>query len=254
VKVLSLQFGAKITFIHAGNPQPEQKQLLDEYLEKYGFKDGDYKIIFKRGGINKTINEITEAEHIDMVVTGALRREPLRKLYTGSVSRNLARKAKVPVFLIPEAHLPITPTQKIVIAINDEVPRRVIEAGLHFAHNTKGSKVYLVKESVLHGAKFGLSQYYADNEADKSHHELVACEMGYLDEIMQYFDTEGLDIYKKVVSGHSGLAVVEFANKIKADLLIDAFPDFRLGILDRIFPHDVEFALQNLPCKLLLIH
>ncbi|MGZ5302975.1 MAG: hypothetical protein ACXWDO_02565, partial [Bacteroidia bacterium] len=114
-------------------------------------------------------------------------------------------------------------------------------------------KVFLVKESVLHGAKFGLSQYYADNEMDKSHADLVGSELAYLDEIMQYFDTEGVDIYKKVVFGHSGLAVVQFANKIKADLLIDAFPDFRLGILDRIFPHDVEYALQNLPCKLLLI-
>ena len=165
----------------------------------------------------------------------------------------MARKAKIPVLLIPEAHLPLMPSQKIVVAINDEVPRKVIEAGLHFARNTTGSKIYLVKESVLHGAKFGLSQYYADNEADRSHQELVSCELSYLDEIMQYFDTEGLAIYKKVVVGHSGLAVVEFANKIKADLLIDSFPDFRLGILDRLFPHDVEFALQNLPCKLLLI-
>lgn len=253
MRSLSRQFDARVTFIHAGNPQPEQKQLFETYLDKYGFKESEFKIIFKRGGINKTINELAETEKIDLVITGALKREPLRKLISGSISRRLARNAKIPVLLIPEASLPLKPTRKIVVAVNDESPRRVIASGLMFARNLEGCKVILAKESVLHGAKFGLTQYYADNEVEKSHMDLVASELSYLDEIMQYFDTEGIELYKKVVFGHSGVAVVEFANKVKCDLLIDAFPDFRLGILDRIFPHDVEYALQNLPCKLLLI-
>ncbi|MGZ5304450.1 MAG: universal stress protein, partial [Bacteroidia bacterium] len=114
---MSQHFDAKITFIHAGTPQPEQKQYFESLLEKYGFKESEYKIIFKRGGINKTINELAESEHIDFVVTGALKREPLRKIIAGSISRNLARYAKVPVLLIPDAHLPVSPIHKIVIAI-----------------------------------------------------------------------------------------------------------------------------------------
>jgi hypothetical protein len=156
--------------------------------------------------------------------------------------------------LVPEAALPVKPVEKIVISLSEKEPTNVIESGLLFARNIPGARIFIVKESGLRGSKFTLSQYYTEKEFQLAHEKLLQTEEEYVAKLLQPFDTQNLDITTKVVFGHSGMGLVEYSNQIEADLIVDSFPDFRLGILDRIFPHDVEYALLDLPCKLLLIH
>jgi nucleotide-binding universal stress UspA family protein len=254
VRNLSYIFQARVTFVHVGRPKNEQENELVRLLERYGFDKKDHSVIFEAGEVTRTLNEIAEEENIDLIVTGALKKESQRNRYFGSLSRNLARNATIPVMLVPEAALPVKPIEKIIISISEEHPENVIESGLLFAKNIAGAKVFIVKESALRGSKFTLSQYYTEKELQLAHEKLLQKEDEYIANLLQPFDCKDLDITTKVVFGHSGFGLVEFANQIEADLMVDAFPDFRLGILDRIFPHDVEYALLDLPCKLLLIH
>jgi nucleotide-binding universal stress UspA family protein len=240
--------------VHVGKPKNDQKNTLFALLEKYGFDSQNHKVIFEDGQVTRTLNEIAEEEKVDLIITGALKKESQRRRYLGSVSRNLARQANVPVLLVPEAALPVKPIEKIVISLSEKEPQNVIESGLLFARNIPNAKVFIVKESALRGSRVSLAQYYTDKDLQQAHEDLIQKEEEYTRKLLEPFDCKGLNITTKVVFGHSGMGLVEFANQIGADLMIDSFPDFRLGILDRIFPHDVEYALLDLPCKLLLIH
>jgi nucleotide-binding universal stress UspA family protein len=48
--------------------------------------------------------------------------------------------------------------------------------------------------------------------------------------------------------------VRQYAEQKKADLLVINSPDVRYGIIDRIFTHDMEYILENLPCNVLIVH
>ncbi len=54
--------------------------------------------------------------------------------------------------------------------------------------------------------------------------------------------------------GKPGFCATNFARKHDADLLVISSPDKDLGLLDRVFPYDLEYALLNLPCNLLIVH
>lgn len=57
----------------------------------------------------------------------------------------------------------------------------------------------------------------------------------------------------KMLSGKSGFELARFAERKKADLLVVSAPKERLILLDRLFPHDLEYVFANLPCNLLVI-
>jgi hypothetical protein len=46
----------------------------------------------------------------------------------------------------------------------------------------------------------------------------------------------------------------QFAGENSADLLVLNSPDRKMNILDRVFPHDIEHALADLPCNLLIVN
>jgi len=250
--MLSQLFEANVVLIHVGVPLQEQMKIFTSLLEKHGYDSLNYKIIFREGDVQKVIWNICKEEQIDLLVSGALRKEPLQKQYFGSIARGLARNPKGPIMLVPEPQLPTKTIEKIIVSVEDVNPTNVIESGLLFARRTPGCKLYFVKESVLKSAPQSLKQYYNENEYREAYNKLLKQETDYIDMILKPYDTYGLDMNSQIVFGHSGTGLVEFAREIKADLIIDAHPDVKISILDRLFPHDVEYILLNLPCNLML--
>lgn len=64
----------------------------------------------------------------------------------------------------------------------------------------------------------------------------------------------GIEITEKQVKGKPGFAVRQYAETKKADLLMINSPDMRYGLIDRIFPHDMEYILEDLPCSVMIVH
>jgi nucleotide-binding universal stress UspA family protein len=245
-------FGSNVVFIHVGPHFPEQMKIFTGLLEKHGLGTLSYKIIFREGDVQKVLWQVCSEEKIDLLVSGALRKEPLQKQYFGSIARGLARNPKGPVMLVPEPQLPAKPIEKIIVSVEDVNPPFVIESGLLFARYSPGCQLFFVKESVLKSAPESLKQYYNETEYRDAYDKLILQEKEYVDRILAPYDTAGLNISSQIVFGQSGTGLVEFARQIQADLIIDAHPDVKHGFLDRLFPHDVEYILLNLPCRLLL--
>jgi nucleotide-binding universal stress UspA family protein len=63
-----------------------------------------------------------------------------------------------------------------------------------------------------------------------------------------------LDIKEQHVFGKPGYTIAHYAKAKRADLLVVNSPDTKLGLLDRIFKHDLEYILADLPTDLLIVH
>jgi hypothetical protein len=56
------------------------------------------------------------------------------------------------------------------------------------------------------------------------------------------------------IFGKKGYSIGHFAETSKADLLMVNSPDTKLGFLDRVFTHDLEYILSDMPCDILIVH
>jgi hypothetical protein len=81
---------------------------------------------------------------------------------------------------------------------------------------------------------------------DEDHSRLVA--------LVDSIDKSGVDIKIEAVNGKPGYAISSYARANKSDLVVFNSPDTHLGLFDRIFTHDIEYILADMPCNLLIIH
>ena len=86
------------------------------------------------------------------------------------------------------------------------------------------------------------SREFTEEESNKLHSVIAKCDNGML------------KINEKVIKGKHGYAVRKYAETKKADLLVINSPDTHLTLLDRIFTHDIEYILADIPCNLLIVH
>jgi nucleotide-binding universal stress UspA family protein len=87
-----------------------------------------------------------------------------------------------------------------------------------------------------------IKKEYTEEESNTLHSLIAQC------------DTGNLKINEKVIKGKTGYAIRQYAETKKADLLVINSPDMNLTFFDRIFAHDIEYILADLPCNLLIVH
>jgi hypothetical protein len=65
---------------------------------------------------------------------------------------------------------------------------------------------------------------------------------------------EALPVNHKCIFGKPGYTIGHYAAANRADLLVMHLPDAPLGLMDRVFPHDLEYVLSDLPCCLMIVN
>ena len=93
-----------------------------------------------------------------------------------------------------------------------------------------------------------------EEEYTQLRHKLVEDEIDHVQRLLGKANHAGLKINIKILSGKSGFELAQFAKRKSANLLIVSAPPRRLMLLDRIFPHDLEYVFAELPCNLLIVN
>jgi hypothetical protein len=70
--------------------------------------------------------------------------------------------------------------------------------------------------------------------------------------ILKGIDSEDISIQMQSIFGTRGYSIGHYAKIKRADLLVMNAPT-NVGILDRIFPHDIEYILSELPTDVLIV-
>jgi nucleotide-binding universal stress UspA family protein len=238
-------FKAKMIFIHVGEKNLQQEQYLKHLMHRFGLDHPDNLVLWEEGDPVDTILETCRKHDVDLVVAGALEKESLVKYFLGSVARTLCRKAKCSVLMLREPDIKSKPVRKIVVEGSDH-PKTMhtIETAIYIAKSANATDVDIVQESDV--SKMALVR--SENLTD------IKDENERLQDILKCTDCGSLKVNIERIDGKPGYVITNYAREQKADLLMLNSPDTKLNLLDRVFPNDIEFALADLPCDLLIIH
>jgi len=252
-KRLKDRYQAELLLIHVGEKTIVLEEKLNEVLQKNGLLDNGVKIIWAEGKPAKKILQTCEAENVDLLVAGALKSESLLNYYIGSIARKIIRKSKCSVLTLIEPLEKPTPFDKVVInGTEQEQTPFVIENGLEWCKKDGAKQIFIVNEIKMYGLKMATAGEGNEEEIASTRRKLVSDEVAYVNDILKNLDKGNLKINVKITCGKWAIELAKFAEDVNADLLIVG-DDGKLGFMDRLFPHDLEEILNNLPCNLLIL-
>jgi hypothetical protein len=70
--------------------------------------------------------------------------------------------------------------------------------------------------------------------------------------ILKDINYSNITVKIQSIFGRRGYSIGHYAKVKRADLLVMNAPS-KLGLLDRIFPHDIEYILSELPTDVLIV-
>jgi len=199
---------------------------------------------------------VADENKVDLLIAGAIPREGLLRYYKGSVARKLVRRANCSVLLM------INPSQlkshcgKIVVnGIDHPKTPATIKTAISVAENLDASQLVIVEEVSERAIKTKVEDDSSLHKTQQLQHEIERKEQHRVKNLLSEIDYDSnLTIDQNVVFGKPGYCINHFAESTCADLLIMNSPDTKLGLLDRVFTHDLEYVLSELPCDLLIVH
>jgi len=252
---LAKVYDARTVFIHAGKKTSEKQRQLDNFLINYGFNDSNSKVVWENGETVDVILKVCKQEVVDLLVIGALEKENILKYYMGSVSREISRKAKCSVLMLTRPSIQPEPFHRIVVNGHDH-PKTYssIQTAFYVAQRENSAELFVIDEVDIPALSMSMAEDSTEPEAEGIRSSFITEEQDKLYDIMKSFPEHKAKVVIRTIQGRSGHTISQFAKDNSADLLLVNSPDHLLSIFDRIFTHDIEYMLNEMPCNLLVVH
>ena len=254
-KRLASLFNARIIFIHVGKRSAEKEKHLNNMLNHYGFGETNSVVEWEEGDAVDTILSICKKHVVDLLIIGAVEKENMLKYYMGSVSREISRRAKCSVLMLIEPKLNPGPFRRMVVNGHDHSKSiHTIETAVYIAEKDNMNDVIVVDEVDIPAVSMSISDDSTEPEAAYIKESMMDDEHSRLSDLLSKIDHKSIQLKSKTFSGRRGFTIGQYAQSVNADLLVVNSPDHHMNIFDRIFTHDLEYMLADLPCNMLIVH
>ena len=254
-KILAETFNARLLLIHIGERTLAKENILNDILKRLGVNHLEIQIIWQQGNPVKTLLNICKQHLVDLLILRAKRREKGLSYYLGSVVRGLSRAAKCSLLLLTEPQVSGTSFKKIVVnGVQNPKTIPTIQTVNYFATHVGAREIIVVTESDQQGVAMAMAYDSTANQTTLVKERLSSQEAQQLHELVGLCGPCEIKVSEEIVTGRPGYAIRQYAEQANADLLVINSPDARYGLIDRIFTHDMEYILENLPCNLLIVH
>ncbi len=254
-KRLSETLNAKLLLIHVGEKTAKKEDALSKMLSKTGMDMKRCQVIWADGHPVETILSLCKQHVVDLLMIGALKKENLLNYYLGSVARKISRKAKCSVLLLTEASTEESKPKKIIVnGVENPKTIHTLNAALYLAKNYSVKDITVAREVHMPTLTMTMADDSTAPEAREMKKHLNEEESSRLLSMIKKSDTGKIQVKDKMIGGKPGFAISKYARDKKADLLVINSPDTHLNLLDRIFTHDIEYVLADLPCNVLIVH
>ncbi len=248
-------FQAKTVFIHAGKISDEKEKHLNNLLNHYGFNSSNSVTEWKEGDAVDTILSICKKHIVDLLIIGAVEKENMLKYYMGSVSREISRRAKCSVLMLIEPKLSPIPFQRMVVNGHSHSKSvHSIETAIYLAGKENLNNIIIVDEVDIPAISMSIADDNTAPEAEYIMETIIEDEHSKLSELLSSVDHKNIQLKPNTFSGRRGFTIGKYAQSVNADLLVVNSPDHHMNIFDRIFTHDLEYMLADLPCNMLIVH
>ena len=253
---LALCFGSKLVLIHVGEASDGKSKTFLKFLKPFENKGLEFEILFKSGDPVEVILSSTEEKNVDLLIIGALKKENFLKYYLGSIARKITRKASCSVLLLINPSKERIPCKHIVVnGLKDPKTKETVNTAFFVGHHLGVDKITVVEEidqdevSVKVDDDKSLRKSTIIKERLRLREEVRVKKI--LDTIPADY-TKDLTIKSQPIFGQRGYSIGHYAQVARADLLVMNAPA-KMTFWDRLFPHDIEHILTELPTDVLIV-
>ena len=247
-------FGSQLCLIHVGEKDPETENLMNQLLAKAGIEKKSYEFVWQKGDPSKVIINTCSAKKIDLLIAGALEKESILKYYIGSVARDIMREVPCSVLILTHPSAEPVPFKKFYASVQyNQLGEYAIRKAYEFAKLENAEEFVLVKEFEIPGLAITISDTGSTQETEQKRIDWQKEEELKLKVFANELNLSGVEFQTVCLYGKQGWASSNYVRENGGDLLIVPSPPKKLKLFDRIFQHDIEFILKQLPCSLLII-
>lgn len=246
-------FDAELVGVHVGIKSDKKQASLKALLSEADTLHKPLKTIWKKGKPVDVILETCTKEQINLLILGAIQQEDLLKYYVGSIARKITRKAPCSVLLLIKPSIIRVPCKHIVVnGLQDEKTAETIKTAFVFSNYLKCKKVTIVEEISQSELHVKVSDDKTLRKSTIVKERLETREEQRVKNILKDINSDDIAVKTQSIFGKRGYSIGHYAKVKRADLLVMNAPT-KLGFLDRIFPHDIEYILSELPTDVLIV-
>jgi nucleotide-binding universal stress UspA family protein len=253
---LALFLESKLVLIHVGEFSEDKLTVFSSLLSPFKDKGLDFEVTFKSGDPVEVILSITEEKKIDLLIIGALKKEKFLKYYIGSIARKITRKANCSILLLINPSKDRVCCNHIVVnGLKDPKTEETVITAFFVGNKLGASKITVVEE-------ISDDEVSVKVDDDKSlRRSTIVKERLRLREEMRVKTilkgipvelTKDIKIKSQPIFGKRGYSIGHYAQVARADLLVMNAPK-KMNFWDRLFPHDIEHILTELPTDVLIV-
>jgi nucleotide-binding universal stress UspA family protein len=246
-------FNAELIGVHVGEKTTKKEKDLNTILSEADELNIPLKKIWQQGEPVHVILKTTVDENVDLLILGALKKEKLLKYYVGSIARKITRKASCSILLLIKPSLIRQFCKHIVVnGLKDDKTEETIKTSVLFAKHLLCKKMTIVEEISQSELQVKVNDDKSLRKSTIVKERLKIREDRRVKNILKEIDCADISIKTQSIFGTRGYSIGHYAKVKRADLLVMNAPN-KIGILDRIFPHDIEYILSELPTDVLIV-
>ncbi|MFD0863198.1 universal stress protein [Sungkyunkwania multivorans] len=253
---LAKLFSAKLILVHVGDRTPQKEEILTLILEEFPEQITNIDVVWKEGAPVEVILKTCEEYCVDLLILGALKRENLYQYYIGSIARKLTRKAQCSVLLLIKPSVHRIPCNHIVVnGLKDPKTKETVLSSFFVGTLLGANKITIVEEISQQEVHVAVEDDRSLRKATLVKERIKLRENSRVNQILEEVPKDlkpGINVHVQSIFGRRGYSIGHYAQVVRADLLIMNAPT-KSGLLDRIFPHDIEYILSELPTDVLII-
>jgi nucleotide-binding universal stress UspA family protein len=249
-------FKSKLILLHVGERTEKKSKKIAAILNELSLDNLVIEIQWIPGDPIKVILDSCKTSNIDLLILGALQHENAYQFYVGSIARKLTRKVCCSVLLLIKPSEERVSCKNIVVNGLDAPDTPLAIEDSFYVANALGAQQITIVEEILQ------REIHVQVEDDKSlkkanimkerlkHREDSRVRKIIKDQCATY--TQNIKIKTQDIFGERGYSIGHYAEVVRADLLVMNAPK-KTRLIDRLFPHDIEYILSDLPTDLLII-
>ncbi len=221
---LAASLAEELIFVHVEDGPAYSRQEIE--MELAAVKDRfPHRFLGRQGDISEGILDACEEENADLLLIGALPKEGLLRYYSGSIARQLIRKSNCSLMLLSQP---------------ESFPKAYSKLAVFADHHPK------TKDTLI--MSIALAQALQAQNLD------VLAESFGTSNSLDFANFTPIKIERHRIDGAAGYRLDQFSKDHGTQILILNSLDTKLGYRDRVFTHEIDYLLSELPCAILLVH
>ena len=253
---LALFFGSKLILIHVGKSSEDKLTAFSSLLSSFKDQGLVFEVTFNSGDPVEVILSTTEQKKIDLLIIGALKKEKFLKYYVGSIARKITRKANCSILLLINPSKDRVCCNHIVVnGLKDPKTEETLATAFLVGNKLGASKITVVEEISDDEVSVKVDDDKSLRRSTIIKERLRVREEMRVKAILKTIPnklTKDIKIKSQPIFGKRGYSIGHYAQVARADLLVMNAPR-KINFWDRLFPHDIEHILTELPTDVLIV-